>query len=65
MITITLDEDLINKVIEIGNYQSSEQAVITILSEYIKTHSPETSYLNGDMADGEIDSLFECDKNIE
>ena len=66
MITITLDDDLINKVIEIGNYQTPEQAVIAILSDYIKTHSPETvlnkAYLDVDMADGEIDSLFERDK---
>ena len=69
MITITLDDNLINKVIEIGHYQTPEQAVIAILSEYIKTHLPETvinkAYLDGDMADGEIDSLFERDKNIE
>ena len=69
MTTITLDDDLINKVMEIGNFQTPEQAVITILSDYIKTHSPETTlnkaYLDGDMADGEIDSLFERDKNIE
>ena len=69
MITITLDDDLINKVVEMGNYQTPEQAVVAILSDYIKTHSPETlldkAYLNGDMADGEIDSLFERDKNIE
>lgn len=66
MVTITLDDDLINKVMEIGNFQTPEQAVINILSDYIKTHSPETvlnkAYLDGDMADGEIDSLFERDK---
>jgi hypothetical protein len=69
MVTITLDDNLINKVVEIGNYQTPEQAVIAILSDYIKTHSPETVlnkvYLDVDMADGEIDSLFERDKNIE
>ena len=69
MITITIDDDLINKVVEMSSYQTPEQAVIAILSDYIKTHSPETlldkAYLNGDMADGEIDSLFERDKNIE
>jgi len=66
MITITLDDDLINKVIEMGNYQTPKQAVIAILSDYIKKYSPETiinkAYLDGDMADGEIDSLFERDK---
>ncbi len=64
MTTIILDDDLINKVLEIGHYQTPEQAVIAILSDYIKTHSPETDtlYLDVDMADGEIDSLFERDK---
>ncbi len=64
MITITLDDNLINKVVEIGGYQTPEQAVVAILSEYIKTHSLETNtlYLDVDMADGEIDSLFERDK---
>jgi hypothetical protein len=64
MIAITLDDNLINKVVEMGNYQTPEQAVIAILSDYIKTYSPETDtlYLDVDMADGEIDSLFERDK---
>jgi hypothetical protein len=69
MIKITLEDGLINKVVEIGNFQTPEQAVIAILSDYIKTQSSDTvlnkAYLNGDMADGEIDSLFERDKNIE
>ncbi len=68
MVTITLDDNLINKVMEIGNYQTPEQAVIAILSDYIKKRSPETTlnkaYLDGDMADGEIDSLFERDKEV-
>jgi hypothetical protein len=66
MTEITLEDDLINKVVAIGHYQTPEQAVIAVLSEYIKTHSPEIlldkSYLDVDMADGEIDSLFERDK---
>ena len=67
MATIVLDDDLINKVVQIGNYQVPQEAVVAILSEYIQTHEPKAmfdkSYLDADMADGEIDSLFERDKD--
>lgn len=67
MAAIIIEDDLINKVLEIGQFKTAEQAVVAILSEYIKTYSSEidTLYLDVDMADGEIDSLFERDKNIE
>jgi Arc/MetJ family transcription regulator len=69
MITIVLDDDLINKVVQIGNYQTPQEAVVAILSDYVQTHQPkkalfDKSYLDVDMADGEIDSLFERDKDI-
>jgi hypothetical protein len=66
MATIILEDDLINKVVELGHYQTPEHAVIAILSDYIKSHSLELGelYLDVDMVDGEIDSLFECDKDI-
>ena len=68
MTTIVLDDDLINKVVQIGNYQTPQEAVVAILSDYIKSHeSPKAlfdkSFLDADMADGEIDSLFERDKD--
>jgi hypothetical protein len=68
MTTIVLDDELINKVIQIGNYQTPQEAVVSILSDYIQTHQPKNSlidksYLDADMADGEIDSLFERDKD--
>ena len=68
MTTIVLDDDLINKVVQIGNYQTPQEAVVAILSDYIQTHQPKNalfdkSYLDADMADGEIDSLFERDKD--
>jgi len=67
MTTIVLDDDLINKVVQIGNYQTPQEAVVAILSDYINSHEPKNalfdkSYLDADMADGEIDSLFERDK---
>jgi hypothetical protein len=65
MATLVLDDDLINKVVQIGNYQTPQEAVVTILSDYVESHEPKAlfdkSYLNVDMADGEIDSLFERD----
>jgi Arc/MetJ family transcription regulator len=69
MTTIVLDDDLLNKVVQIGNYQTPQEAVVAILSEYIKSHEPkkvlfDNLYLDADMADGEIDSLFELDKDV-
>ena len=68
MTTIVLDDDLINKVVQIGNYQTPQEAVVAILSDYLQTQQPKNalfdkSYLDTDMADGEIDSLFERDKD--
>jgi Arc/MetJ family transcription regulator len=68
MTTIVLDDDFLNKVLQIGNYQTPQEAVVAILSDYIKSHEPnnalfDKSYLDADMADGEIDSLFERDKD--
>ena len=69
MTTLVLDDDLINKVVQIGNYQTPQEAVVAILSDYIQTHQPKKEqldelYLDADMADGEIDSLFERDKDV-
>lgn len=69
MTTLVLDDDLINKVLQIGNYQTPQEAIVAILSGYIESHEPkktlfDKSYLDVDMADGEIDSLFERDKDV-
>ena len=63
-----LDDDLINKVLQTGNYQTPQEAVVAILSDYVQMHQPKKAlidklYLDVDMADGEIDSLFERDKD--
>ena len=68
MTTIVLDDDLINKVVQIGKYQTPQKAVVAILSDYVQTHQPtkellDRLYLDADMVDGEIDSLFERDKD--
>ena len=69
MTNIVLDHDLINKVVQIGNYQTPQEAVTAILSDYVQTHQSkkalfDKSYLDVDMADGEIDSLFERDQDV-
>ena len=68
MTTIVLDDDLINKAVQIGNFKSPQEAVVAILSDYVQAHQPTKAlldrlYLDADMADGEIDSLFERDKD--
>ena len=69
MTTLVLDDDLINKVVQVGNYETSQEAVVAILSDYIEAHESartrtDSIYMDGDMADGEIDSLFERDKDF-
>jgi hypothetical protein len=69
MTTIVLDDDLINKVVQIGKYQTPQKAVVAILSDYVQTHQTkkalfDKTYLDVDMADGEIDSLYERDKDV-
>jgi hypothetical protein len=67
MTTLLLDDKLLNEVVQISNYQTAQEAVAAILSDYIKTHSAKKNlfdklHLDIDMADEEIDSLFERDK---
>jgi hypothetical protein len=69
MVNILLDNDLIKKVLEAGHYQTPQEAVVSILSDYITTHESAKSrtdclYMDVDMADGEIDSLFERDRDL-
>ncbi len=68
MTTIMLDDDLMNKIVQIGNYQTPQEAVSAILFDYIQTHQPKKTLfdklrLDVDMANEEIDSLFERDKD--
>jgi len=68
MTIIELDDKLINKILQIGHYQSAQKAIDTILSEYIQTHKKQTTPFDRlcfdlDMADEEIDSLFIRDKD--
>ncbi len=68
MTTIELDDKLINKILEIGHYQSPQKAIDTIVSDYIQAHQKQTTPFDKlcfdlDMADEEIDSLFKRDKD--
>ena len=68
MTTIELDDLLINKVLQIGHYQNAQKAIDTILSEYIQTHQAQNTPFDKlrcelDMADEEIDSLFNRSKD--
>jgi hypothetical protein len=67
MTTIELDDKLINKVIQIGHYQNAQKAIDTILCDYIQSHQKKNTPFDKlcfelDMADEEIDSLFQRDK---
>jgi Arc/MetJ family transcription regulator len=69
MTILVLDDDLINKVVQIGHHQTPQEAVVAILSDYVQRNQPkkalfDKSYLDADMADGEIDSLFESDQDV-
>jgi len=68
MTTIELDDKLINTVIKMGHYQNAQKAIDAILSDYVKTHRKQTTPFDKlcfepDMADEEIDSLFQRDKD--
>lgn len=68
MITIELDDLLINKVLKIGRYQNAQKAIDTILSDYIQTHQNQNTPFDKlccelDLADEEIDSLFKRDQD--
>jgi hypothetical protein len=41
MSTITIDDDLLNQVIETSHYQNAQDAVIKILSDYVRQKSDE------------------------
>lgn len=68
MTTIELDDMLINKILQIGQYQNAQKAIDTILSDYIQTHQPPKTPFDKlcfelDMTDEEIDSLFKRNKD--
>jgi hypothetical protein len=68
MTTVILNDDLINKIVETGHYQSAQEAVETISADYMQTQEKQKTYfdtlcVNVDMDDDEIDSLFQRNKD--
>jgi len=44
MITITLDDQLINEVIAVSHNQNVQEAVVKILADYLQKHKKETAF---------------------
>jgi Arc/MetJ family transcription regulator len=64
MTTITINDELIQKVIDLTQTQNAQQAVIKILSEYLQQHqTPLFEQLRLKDADDELVALFERDKD--
>jgi hypothetical protein len=68
MTTVELDDNLIDRVLQIGHYQNAQKAIDTILSDYIQTHQKQNTPFDKlcfelDMPDKEIDGLFKRDKD--
>jgi len=68
MTTVVLNDKLINKIVQIGHYQSAQEAVEKILFDYMQYHKQEkTTFdslcVNLDMDDEEIEALFQRSKD--
>lgn len=64
MTTITINDELIQKVIDLTQTQNAQQAVIKILSEYLQQHqTPLFERLRLQDADDELAVFFERDKD--
>lgn len=68
MTTITLDEKVINEIIAVGHYRNAQEAVVNILTDYVRQHKKEPSLfdqlrLNVDTADDQLAALFERNKD--
>jgi lipase chaperone LimK len=68
MTTITLDEKVINEIIAVGHYRNAQEAVINILTDYVRQHKQELSLfdqlrLNADAADDQLAALFERNRD--
>ncbi len=69
MSTIILNDDLMNQIVQVGNYKDSQEAVIAILSDYLQTHQHKktlSNKLHSDigLTNEEIDSLFARNKDM-
>ena len=69
MPTIVLNDDLMNQIVQVGNYKDSQEAAIAILSDYLQTHQHKktlSNKLHSDigLTNEEIDNLFARNKDI-
>ena len=68
MTTIILDDALVNEVIAVSQNQNTQEAVISILADYLQQHKQQPNFfdqlrLNEDFVDDELALLFERDKD--
>ncbi len=68
MTTITLDEKVVNEIIAVGHYRDAQEAVVDILTDYVRQHKKEPSLfdqlrLSADAADDQFAALFERNKD--
>jgi hypothetical protein len=68
MTTITLDDSVVNEVIAVGHYRNAQEAVLNVLTDYVRQHKKEPSFfdqlrLTEDAADDQLALLFERNKD--
>ena len=68
MTIITLDDDLLSEVISVSRQKNAQEAVMTILTEYLLQHKKEYSFFEklrvvDDFSDDEVDALFARNKD--
>lgn len=68
MTTVTLDDKVIKEVIAVGHYRNAQEAVVNILTDYVRQHKKGVSLfdqlrLNEDVTDEQIAVLFERNKD--
>ena len=63
---ITIDDELINEIIAVSHYENAQEAVIKILSNYLKQQKKELPlferlrFIDDESAEDELSSLLEC-----
>ena len=66
MTIITIDDELINEIIAVSHYENAQEAVIKILSNYLKQQKKELPlferlrFIDDESAEDELSSLLEC-----
>ncbi|NOT18629.1 MAG: type II toxin-antitoxin system VapB family antitoxin [Sulfuriferula sp.] len=69
MTQIMVNDELIGKVMAVGHYHDPKEAVVTILTDYLKQHQTETTpfdslRLSADYADDDLAQLFERNSDV-